>query len=63
MNTYVSRHLKEELAWAINEQLQVISNVMLFRTVISFTHGYVLHRNNPCNECYGGRCEGLVHNK
>ena len=26
----VSRHLKEELAWAINKLLQVISNIMLF---------------------------------
>ena len=29
-----TRHLKEELAWAIDKQLQVISNIMLFKTVI-----------------------------
>ena len=34
MNVHVSRHLKEELAWAIDRQLQVISNKMLFKTVI-----------------------------
>ena len=28
------KHLKEELAWAIDERLQVISNKMLFKTVI-----------------------------
>ena len=34
MNIHVSRHLKEELAWAIDKWLQVISNKMLFKTVI-----------------------------
>ena len=29
----VSRHIKEELAWAIDKQFQVISNKMLFKTV------------------------------
>ena len=30
----VSRHLKEELAWARHKWLQVISNKMLFETAI-----------------------------
>ena len=34
MNIHILRHLKEELAWAIDEWLQVISNTMLFETVI-----------------------------
>ena len=34
MNVRVSRHLKEELAWATNKWLWVISNKMLFKTVI-----------------------------
>ena len=34
MNICVLRHLKEELAWAIDKQLQVVSNTMLFKTVI-----------------------------
>ena len=34
VNVCGSRHLKEELAWAINEWLHVISNTMLFKTVI-----------------------------
>ena len=32
VNVHVSRHLKEELAWAIDKRLQVISNKMLFKT-------------------------------
>ena len=27
----VSSHLKEELAWAVDKQLQVISTIMLFK--------------------------------
>ena len=30
----VSRHFKEEMAWAIDKQVQVISNIMLFKAVI-----------------------------
>ena len=33
VNICISRHLKEELAWAIDKQLHGISN-MLFKTVI-----------------------------
>ena len=31
----ILRQLTEELAWATDKQLQVISNIMLFKTVIS----------------------------
>ena len=31
---HVSKRLKEELAWAIDKRLWVISNKMLFKTVI-----------------------------
>ena len=34
MNVYVSRRLKEELAWAIDKQFQLIINTMLFIIVI-----------------------------
>ena len=34
ISSEVSRQLKEELAWATGKQLQVISNIMLFKTVI-----------------------------
>ena len=34
VNVHVSRNLKEELVWAIDKWLQVISNIMLFKTVI-----------------------------
>ena len=34
MNIHISRHLQEELAWAIDRWLQVISKIMLFKTVI-----------------------------
>ena len=30
----ISRDLKEELAWVIDKQLQIISNKMLFKIVI-----------------------------
>ena len=30
---HILRHLKEELAWAIDKQFQVISNKMLFKTL------------------------------
>ena len=35
MVVQVLRHLKVELAWAVDKWLQVISNIMLFKTVIS----------------------------
>ena len=35
VNVHALRHSKEELAWAIDELLQVISNITLFITVIS----------------------------
>ena len=34
VNIRVSRHLKEELAWAIDKWLRIISNKMLIKTVI-----------------------------
>ena len=35
MNVRISRYFKEELVWAIDKRLRVISNIMLFKTVIS----------------------------
>ena len=37
MNVRVSEHLKEELAWTIDKRHWVISNKMLFKTVIPLT--------------------------
>ena len=34
VGAHVSRQLKEGLAWATDKRLQVISNIMLFKTVI-----------------------------
>ena len=34
VGAHVLKRLKEELAWAIDQSLQVISNIMLFKTVI-----------------------------
>ena len=31
MDIYVSSHLKEELAWATDKRLRVISTIMLFK--------------------------------
>ena len=33
VNVHVSRCLKEELGWAIDKRLEVIINIMLFKTV------------------------------
>ena len=43
MIVHVSRHLKEELAWAIDKWLRVISNTMLFKTV-SYTSKYLKNK-------------------
>ena len=37
INANVSKHLKEELAWVIDKWLEVISDIMLFETVIYTT--------------------------
>ena len=34
VNVSVSKQLKEKLAWAIDKRLQIITNKMLFKTVI-----------------------------
>ena len=34
VNVHVSRHLKEELAWAVDKRLWLIINTVLFKTVI-----------------------------
>ena len=34
VNLRILRHLKEKLAWAIDERFQLISITMLFKTVI-----------------------------
>ena len=38
VNVHVLRHLKEELAWAIDKRIWVTSNKMLFTTVIRTTN-------------------------
>ena len=35
VDIHVSSHLKEELTWAINKQLRVISTIMLFKNIKS----------------------------
>ena len=53
---HVSRHLKEELAWAIDKWLWIISNIMLFKTVIYTTkelkNKAVLNLKQYCMYCY-----------
>ena len=34
VKVHILRHLKEELAWALDKQLQVISYTMLFKVII-----------------------------
>ena len=36
VNVCILRRLKEKLAWAIDKQLRVVSNKMLFKTVTVF---------------------------
>ena len=31
IDVHVSRYLKEELAWAVDKRLQIISTIMLFK--------------------------------
>ena len=46
---HISRHLKEELAWATYKRLRVISNVMLLKTVTPPKNKAVLSlHNNVC---------------
>ena len=35
VGVHVSRRLKEELAWATDKRVQVISNIMLFKSIIA----------------------------
>ena len=35
MDVHVSSHLKEELAWAIDKRLQVITTIMVFKNCYS----------------------------
>ena len=44
MNVRISRHLKE-LVWAIDKWLWVISNKMLFKTVIPLGPGLLCQHN------------------
>ena len=51
----ISRCLKEELAWAIDKRLRVVSNKMLFKTVLrttkKLTNKTVLNLKQYCM-CY-----------
>ena len=49
VNVHVSRHLKEELAWAIDKWLRVISNIM---SVIPLMNKAVLIIKQYCMRCY-----------
>ena len=53
MNACISKCIKEELAWGIDKQLQVISNKMLFK-VVRYTTKKI--KNNVskqyCMRCY-----------
>ena len=45
VNVCISKSLKEELAWATDERLQVISNTMLVKTVISLRNSAVRYQS------------------
>ena len=50
------RHLKEDLAWAVDKRLQVISNKMLLKTVSYTTEKLknkaILDLKQYCMHCY-----------
>ena len=54
MNVCVSRHLKEELAWAIDKWFQATSNKMLFKTVVPLRNQRIklLSLKQYCVHCY-----------
>ena len=51
----ISRHLKEELTWAIDKRLWVISTIMLFKNSKStkeLKNKAVLNLKQYCMRCY-----------
>ena len=56
VNVRVSRHLKEELSWAIDKRLRLIIIEMLFKTVIRTTKNLknkaVFNLKQYCMRCY-----------
>ena len=54
MDVRVLSHLKEELAWATDKQLQVISTLMLFRALRSYKekNEAILNLKQYCMCCY-----------
>ena len=58
MNVRVSRHFKEELAWAIDKWFQVTNNEMLFTTVIPLRNKNkaVLSLKQYYMHCYVALC-------
>ena len=54
----ISSHLKEELAWAVDKRLQVISTIMLFKNSKSIKelkklkNKAVLNLKQYCMRCY-----------
>ena len=50
VNVRILRCLKEELAWVIDKRLQVVSNKMLFKTVVPLRYTYVhIRHTHPYN--------------
>ena len=54
VNMHISKHGKEELAWAIDKRLQVISSKMLYKTVIPLRNLRIKPFNlkQYCMHCY-----------
>ena len=55
MNIHVLRHLKEELAWAIDKRLQFISYLILLKTFIplkKIKNKDLLNLKQYCIHCY-----------
>ena len=53
VNVHVSRRLKEELGWAIDKRLRLITNKMLFKTVIPLIKNKaIFNLKQYCMHCY-----------
>ena len=58
IDIHVSSHLKEELTWAIDKQLRVISTIMLFKNSKStkelkeLKNKAILNLKQYCMRCY-----------
>ena len=52
MHVRISSHLKEELAWAIDNRLRAISTIILFKSTKELKNKAILNLKQYCIHCY-----------